>query len=144
MEISCGNSACVLRSAICPVRDRDLARCCPQLKEVGKCVVQGVEKHWEDTTYDAEWKRKGGKSVEKITEMFLQWMPVSAFFGQELSFGRAPAPSRLLHMRDLLPTIEIIIGSYLPQGEYGFTLAFLFIVGAVQLISALLGIYVGS
>lgn len=43
VETSCGNSACVLSSAICPARTRDLARCCPQLKEMWKCVVQGVE-----------------------------------------------------------------------------------------------------
>lgn len=43
VEISYRNSACVLSSAVCPAGARDLVRCCPQLKEMWKCVVQEVE-----------------------------------------------------------------------------------------------------
>lgn len=61
-------------------------------------------------------EENGRKCDEKITEMlFSRWMPMRAFFGQELPFRRAPALSRLLHMRNLPPTIIITRVSYLPQ-----------------------------
>lgn len=89
-------------------------------RNVEKCNTESgiaLGRHYIWRTMEENW----GKSVGKIMEMFFQWMPV-LFCGQELSFGRAPAPSRLLHMRDLPSSIEIIIDSHLPQGGIWFYL----------------------